>query len=424
MAKQSSSIRPDRVGEKRCPVGGFRLQTTGVSRQESQGTLSMLETTEFSPRHESPLRVGVISTFPPTRCGIGRFGASLVAALRRVDPTLDVEVLRLLPGTRAPVSTGPVVMEIDPDDSVGIRAAARRLDECDVTVIQHEFGIYGANDGEAVLDLVAAVESPKLVALHTVLPDPTERQRSIVETLAGTSRMVVLCRSAADLLRTRYTVPRDAIEIIPHGSNWSAQPVNPPPRRQLITWGLLGPGKGLERSLEAVALLRDIDPPIRYRLVGRTHPVVAERHGYAYRRMLERRVTELELSNVVEFVERYVDDDELFQLVKGSDVVVVPYDNRDQVSSGVITEAVGMGRPVVATNFPYSEEVLAKGAGIVVDHDPHAIADAIRALVDDPIAYRRAAREAARLSEELSWESVAHEYSRLIQGLAPAAATG
>ena len=383
----------------------------------------MLETSEHAPRHESLLRVGVVSTFPPTRCGIGRFASSLVAALNRIDPTLDLEVLRLLPGFTAPVPTGTVVMEIDPDNAVGIRALSRRLDECDVTVIQHEFGIYGANDGVAVLDLVAAVDSPKLVALHTVLPHPTERQRSIIETLAETSRVVVMCQSAADLLRTRYTVPNDVIEVIPHGSNWSAQPVNPQPRRQLITWGLLGPGKGVERSLEAVAMLGDVDPPIRYRIVGRTHPVVAERHGYAYRRMLEKRVMELELSDVVEFVERYVDDDELFELVKRSDIVIVPYDNRDQVSSGVITEAAGMGRPVVATKFPFSEEVLATGAGILVDHDPRAMADAIRALVDDPTAYRRAAREAARLSQELSWESVAHEYSRLIHGLAPAAAT-
>jgi len=383
----------------------------------------MLDTTEFSPRHEPPLRVGVVSTFPPTRCGIGRFASSLVAALSRVDPTLDIEVLRLLPGTMAPVAPEAVVMEIDPDNSVGIRAAGRRLGECDVTVIQHEFGIYGADDGVAVLDLVAAVESPKLVALHTVLPDPTERQRSIVETLAETSRVVVLCQSAADLLRTRYTVPHDAIEVIPHGSNWSAQPLNPQPHRQLITWGLLGPGKGVERSLEAVALLRDIDPPIRYRIVGRTHPVVAERHGFAYRTMLEKRVRELELSDLVEFVERYVDDGELFELVRRSDVVVVPYDNRDQVSSGVITEAAGMGRPVVATKFPYSEEVLATGAGVLVDHDPRSMADAIRALVEHPIAYRRAAREAAKLSRELSWKSVALEYSQLIHGLAPAAAT-
>jgi glycosyltransferase involved in cell wall biosynthesis len=234
---------------------------------------------------------------------------------------------------------------------------------------------------------------------------------------------VALCRSAANLLTSRYSISDADIEVIRHGAHWSPQPINHQPRRNLITWGLLGPGKGLEQSIEAVASLRDIDPPLRYRIVGRTHPAIVEREGFSYRRRLESLVRERDLSDVVEFVDRYVDEDELFEMVRQSDVVVVPYLNTDQVSSGVITEALACGRPVVATRFPYSEEILASGAGIVTEHDMRSIGSGIRALIEDPTLYVSASRDAAEQSERLSWKVVAGEYAQLIRSLTPARAT-
>lgn len=372
---------------------------------------------------DAPIVVGLVSTFPPTRCGIGRFASSLVASLTTIDPSLAIEVIRLECTKDSRVARGEVVMEVDPNSDVGTRAAVRHLNRCTVALIHHEYGIYGANDGSAVVDLVAGLEVPTIAVLHTVLPSPTPRQRSIVESLARNATVVVMCDSAARLLQERYSVPPEAIEVIHHGAHWQAQPVNHQPRRELITWGLLGPGKGIERSIRAVARLSDVDPPVRYRIVGRTHPAIAARHGYEYRRLLQEMVDDLGVGEVVEFVDRYVSDDELFDFVRRSDVVVVPYDNHDQVSSGVVTEAVGLGRPVVATRFPYSEEVVGQGAGIVVEHDAESLAAAIRSLLEDPVSYERAARKAAQLSSKLSWPRVAKEYSRLIQGLAPAFAT-
>jgi glycosyltransferase involved in cell wall biosynthesis len=374
-------------------------------------------------RITAPTRIGVVSTFPPTRCGIGRFSSSFVSSLSKADPSLDIEVIRLKCDKSAGVARGRVLMEIDPNSDVGIRAATRHLNRCTVAVVQHEFGIFGADDGSAVVDLVAGLKVPTVVVLHTVLSNPTPRQRSVVEELSRGAVVVVMCDSAARILNQHYSVAAASVEVIGHGAQWGAQPLNHQPRRELITWGLLGPGKGIERSIQAAALLRDIDPPIRYRIVGRTHPTIAARHGFVYRRLLEGLVDDLGVGHLVDFVDRYVSDEELFDFVRRSDVVVVPYDNHDQVSSGVITEAMGIGRPVVATRFPYSEELLTPGPGLVVDHDPESLAEAIRNLVEDPVSYRAAAEAAARLSARLSWSSVAEQYLLLIRELAPAFAT-
>jgi len=383
----------------------------------------MLDLKRWFPPPGSVSRVGVVSTFPPTRCGIGRFASSMVDALAQFDPGLEIDVVRLVNGRTASPVASRARMEIDPSSPVSIRAAGRHLGSCDVAILQHEFGIYGAEDGAAVLDLATQIDAPKVAVLHTVLPEPTARQRSIIESLSMEATIVVLCESARDLLVSGYSVDDDAIVVIPHGTHWSPQQINHSPRRRLITWGLLGPGKGLERSIAAVAELRDLDPPLHYRIVGRTHPAVAAESGFRYRRSLERLVHSLDLSHVVEFIDRYVDDVELFEMVRRSDVVVVPYDNHDQVSSGVITEAVGMARPVVATRFPYAVEILGSGRGLAVDHDVLSVARGIRELVEDPVSYRDAARAAALKSAELSWDTVAARYSRLIHRLGSARAT-
>lgn len=383
----------------------------------------MLES-RWSPPRGATARVGLVSTYPPTRCGIGRFAASLVEALEDADPDLEVDVVRLVNGReRDETVRREVAMAIDPESAVAVRSAAKHLSKCDVTVLNHEYGIFGGGDGESVLDLADQIDSPILAVLHTVLPGPTESQKSIVQRLARRATLVVLCEAARGFLANSYEVPERDVLVIPHGAHWDVQPINQPPRRELITWGLLGPGKGLERSIASVARLKDFDPSIRYRIVGRTHPMVAKRQGFAYRDSLRQLIEDLGVRDHVEFVGRYVDDRELCRLVRESDVVVVPYDNEDQVSSGVITEAIGMGRPVVATRFPYSQEMLSDGSGIVVDHDVDSLAVGVRELLGNPVTYRQAARAASLRSAVLSWDSVSLRYARVIRSLAPVRAT-
>jgi glycosyltransferase involved in cell wall biosynthesis len=187
----------------------------------------------------------------------------------------------------------------------------------------------------------------------------------------------------------------------------------------VITWGLLGPGKGLEKAIEAVAMLRDLEPRLRYRIVGRTHPVVARREGAAYRRKLEDLVISLRLDDVVEFVDRYLDDDELYRLVADSHAVVTPYETVEQVTSGVLVDAVAAGRPVVATRFPHAVEMLNGGAGLVVEHEPTSLADALRSLLEDDHLYERAVNAAASRSSEISWETGARAYADLVRSLKP-----
>ena len=111
------------------------------------------------------------------------------------------------------------------------------------------------------------------------------------------------------------------------------------------------------------------------------------------------------------FDDSYRDLADLTDLIASADVVVLPYDSADQVTSGVLVDAVAAGRPVIATAFPHAVELLASGAGIVVpQRDPHALAAAIRAVLTDRDLAASMAAEARRLAPGLSWATVARRY--------------
>lgn len=372
---------------------------------------------EAHSRYRESARIGFVSTYAPSRCGIARFTSSLVRALERVAPNFDIPVARLVESDDHRLRSSAdsaVAMEFDPNCAVSVRAAARHLGRTDLVVIQHEYGIFGEADGSAVMDLVDQIRVPIVSILHTVLTEPSRRQREIVEHLAAAGGIVVPSESARDVLETGYDVNPTEISMIPHGCAWSAAPPTQTPRRRLISWGLLGPGKGIERAITAVAALSHLEPHIHYQIVGQTHPKVLRSHGQTYRESLEQLARDLSIEDLVEFIDRYVADDELYELISAADIVLAPYDNSEQISSGVLTDALAAGRPVVATRFPHAVELLENGAGIVVDHDSVGdMAQAISSLLEDTDAYAHAAAAARSMSDEMSWDTVGASYATL-----------
>jgi glycosyltransferase involved in cell wall biosynthesis len=182
----------------------------------------------------------------------------------------------------------------------------------------------------------------------------------------------------------------------------------------VLTWGLLGPGKGIEWGIEAMAQLHDIRPAPKYHIAGQTHPKVALREGEAYRDSLGLRIRNLSLNAVVQLDGRYRDAPSLAELVSTADVVLLPYDSTDQVTSGVLIEAVAACKPVVATQFPHAVELLSGGAGVVVPHrDPTSIADALRTILTDRAVAASMSAAAEAAAPQLRWSAVAQKYREL-----------
>lgn len=355
----------------------------------------------------------VLSTFPPTACGIATFTAALCDGLAAHGA--DVSVLRL--GDR-PSSVDPrIVLGVDDGTPAARRDVAAALDAHDVAIVQHEYGIYAGPDGDAVVDIVEQVTVPTIVVAHTVLEHPTANQRAVLEAVAAAADVVVVMTEAGRLrLAAGFDVDDEKVVVIPHGAavHPSSMTTAPPDPGALLTWGLLGPGKGIEWAIDALALLDDVRPPVSYRIAGATHPKVLAHEGEAYRDMLVARAERHGLRAHVDFDAGYRGLDALAATIRRSSIVVLPYDSPDQVTSGVLVDAVAAGRPVIATAFPHAVELLASGAGIVVPRqDPAALAAAIRRVLTEPGLADRMAAEARRIGPDLAWSAVAARYARL-----------
>jgi glycosyltransferase involved in cell wall biosynthesis len=299
--------------------------------------------------------------------------------------------------------------------------SVRALNQMDVAVIQHEFGIYGGLDGYEVIEVLKGLRIPSIVVVHTVLTHPTWHQRVVFAQLTrSASAVVAMTKTARELLISNYFVDPAKIFVLPHGAPVfpETQIGNSPERPLILTWGLIGPGKGIETAIEAMALLRDLDPVPRYVVAGRTHPKVLERQGEAYRELLQRRIVELGLSANIELVSKYMSVGELTKLVSSAATVLLPYDSVDQMTSGVLIEAVTAGRPVIATRFPHATELLSDGVGIVVPHrNPQAIASALRSIFTDSALAHSLAKRAKEVGTDLKWSSVAVQYVALARAL-------
>jgi polysaccharide biosynthesis protein PslF len=362
---------------------------------------------------------GMLSTFPPTACGIATFAAALSAGL--IEHGAAVDVVRC--GSTPRLEDSLVVAALDRITPARVDESVAALNATDVVIVQHEYGIYDGVDGATVLELMSRVDRPIVLVAHTVVSDPTPGQRSVLERACSLADVVVvMTETARQRLVDGFTVDAAAVVVIPHGA--ATPPVSPSAsvsgpgrshrRPRILTWGLLGPGKGIEWAIDAFATLGDLDPAPTYTIAGATHPKVREHAGESYRQMLVDRAQRNGTSSSISFDDAYRDLESLTTLIRSADLVVLPYDSADQVTSGVLVDAVAAGCPVVSTAFPHAIELLASGAGIVVpQRDPDALASAMRAVLTDDDLRAAMAGEARRLAPDLSWAAVAGRYDAL-----------
>ena len=379
--------------------------------------------------HAQPRSFGLLGTYPPTQCGIATFTRALLRSIGAAAPDDRVGIVRVLdapPGREGP----EVVGHLRTDVSDTHARAASALNNFDVAIIQHEYGIYGGPDGDQVLAVLDQLRVPVLTVTHTVLAHPTPRQESVLRQVIDASDAVVAMTDAArDRLIDRYDVDPARVTVIRHGASTRLDPLRTLPRTDpfsvpaphsplILTWGLLGPGKGIEWAIDALPLLRSLSPLPRYVVAGQTHPRVRQQQGEAYRDKLRQRAASAGVADMLQFEDSYLNDDALTHLIHSADVVLLPYDSPEQVTSGVLVEAIAAGKPVVATAFPHAVELCATGAGIVVAHgDGAALGEALHRVLTAPDLAQRMRAEAARIAPTLRWSAVADQYRTLTAGL-------
>ncbi|GAB4222964.1 MAG: glycosyltransferase family 4 protein [Acidobacteriota bacterium] len=374
------------------------------------------------------LRIAIVSTAPPRRCGIATFAADLADAMApscgdggRVD-------LVALDDVREGYPYGPRVrFQIQADRLADYARAAEFLEinRYDAVIVQFEYGIFGGRDGAHLLRLLRDLRMPVITTVHTALLEPSPGQREVLERVADLSaRLVVISRRAGEIIRERYAVAPGRIVHIPHGIH--DVPFTDPAfykdrfdverHRVILTFGLLSPNKGIETMLEAMPRIVARHPDVVYIVLGATHPAIRRQFGEAYRQALYRKIEELGIADHVRFHDRFVDLDTLLEYLGSADIYVTPYPNREQVSSGTLAYALGSGKAIVSTPYWYAEELLADDRGVLVPfRDPGALADAIIELLDDEPRRNEIRRRAYQYGREMIWPRVGARYVELVR---------
>lgn len=370
------------------------------------------KTAVLHPSFTSRPSFGILSTFPPTACGLATFAAALAQGLSDVGID-DIGVVRIADDDGM-IFDDRVVAQLKPCSLASRINAVNALDSFDFVLIQHEYGIFGGEDGDEILDILARLSSPAIVTLHTVPPQPTPRQKMILEEIVEQAALTVtMTHIARRRLLSVCDVQRERVVTIPHGATLPrvTAPTSTPSSPMALTWGLLGPGKGIEWVIDALALVKDVTPKINYVIAGQTHPKILANEGEKYRNMLKSRAERLGVSSQVTFDPQYRSLPELLDLISEATCVVLPYDSTDQITSGVLVDAVVAGRPVVATAFPHAVELLSNGSGMIVPHkDPSAIAEALRSIATSPDLVDSMSQAAEELAPAHNWMSVAARY--------------
>jgi glycosyltransferase involved in cell wall biosynthesis len=381
---------------------------------------------------ESQVRVqttAIVSSYVPRRCGIATFAKDLRDALSAEigDRQAFAVAMDDLPqGYEYPPEVRFQVPEHLQEE---YRTAADMLNinQVDVTLIQHEYGIYGGQSGSYLLDLIRRLRMPVMSTLHTVLQEPNAGQKAVMRDVVRYSdRLVVMTGKAGGILHEVYGAPAERIVCIPHGI--PDVPFSDPAlfkeryglegRLVLLTFGLLSPGKGIEVVLRGLPQVVRQHPEAMYVVLGATHPSLLRQEGDAYRDSLERMVVELGLTDHVLFHNRYVSLDELCGYLCATDVYVTPYHNPDQITSGTLAYAMGTGRAVVSTPYWHAQELLADGRGRLVPfNDSDAIAREVNDLLGN-VDERNALRERAYAHcRPMVWKEVAKSYLAVARSL-------
>ena len=366
--------------------------------------------------------VAIVGNHPPRRCGIASFTDDVRRALVAARPDLRADVYAMDEPGSLHAYPDHVVCQISQNDLADYRAAARRINDSGAQIIcvQHEYGIFGGPAGALLFHLLDSIQLPVVVTLHTVLQHPDAEQRDVIERLAQrASKLIVMAEKGRLLLEQVHGIAREKIAVVPHGV-----PDRPladiaaakrrfgfDGRRILLTFGLLSPNKGIETMIRALPAIVAEHPDVLYVVLGATHPQLVARDGEAYRDSIVRLAQDLGVDGHVRFINEFTETEQLLDYLEAVDVYVTPYLNEAQITSGTLSYAIALGKPVVSAPYWHAVEVVTPETGALAPFGDHvAFAHEISALLADDGRRERARQGAYRLGRTMIWSRLAKAY--------------
>ena len=371
-------------------------------------------------------RIAYLSTYPPRECGIATFTKDLI------DSTNELNEFE--PTVIAVNATGSIydydsrvnwVIERDSADDYVQAANYINSSTIQLVNLQHEFGLFGGDSGEYIINFLKTIKKPVVTTLHTVHPGLSPKALEILSYVSNKSASIVVISHAAIKILKKQGISTKNCIVIPHGCPRIDFVNNEPIKTSLglknrlvtSTFGLISSGKGIEYAIRALPYVVEKAPQILYLIIGQTHPTVRKIEGEKYRNGLMKLVNDLNLEKYVRFVNRFLSKKELIRYLQATDIYLTPYVSPNQISSGALTYALGAGKATISTPYFYAQEMLANNRGILCKfNDPSSLADGITKLLDENFR-KTLQRRVYRYSRRFLWSNVARMYVDLFETL-------
>jgi glycosyltransferase involved in cell wall biosynthesis len=377
---------------------------------------------EYGTANSNIKRISFIGNYLPRQCGIATFTTDLCEAIATEYPSTTCIALPVNDTEAGYDYPARVRFELAEKDIDSYRRAADflNINNVDLVCLQFEYGIFGGKAGSHILALLRELRMPLVTTLHTILNKPDPDQRRVLEEVATLSdRLVVMSARGSEFLQEVYHVPREKIDLIPHGIP-DVPFVDPSSNKDLfgvegktvlLSFGLLSANKGIETVISALPAILARYPDLVYIVVGATHPHVIQHEGETYRLSLQWLAQEKGVESHVIFYNRFVSLEELVEFISAADIYITPYLNVQQITSGTLAYTVGAGKAVISTPYWYAEELLSEGRGLLVPfRDPEALAERVIYLLENEAERHAMRKRAYMFGRAMIWPEVSRRY--------------
>ena len=366
--------------------------------------------------------VAFLSTYPPRECGLATFTEDLVNGIS-IAGLVRPCIIAVAAGTEE-YGDSRVLYKLHQNERASYRQTAQWANtQADLLVIEHEYGIFGGESGEYILELVKNLEIPFVVTTHTVLEAPSPKQLEVLRVLGQLcDKVVTMAESSVPILTGTYGIAPGKIVVIPHGvpsiqvgTRKNLKASHGLKDKQVISsFGLLSPDKGIEYGIEAIAKVAADFADVVYLVLGKTHPAVKQKSGESYRQSLVNLAENLGVRDNVRFVDQYLTKEEVVTYLHMSDIYMTPYLSKEQAVSGTLAYAVGSGRVVVSTPYRYAREMLGEGRGMLAEfRDSDSLASCLGHILHNPLQKRAMEQKTLAVGRMMTWDKVGGSYAQM-----------
>ncbi len=376
------------------------------------------------------MKLAYIGTYPPRECGIGTFTMNLyISMIENNGITKD-----LIDGFIVAMNDHDQTYDYPEEVKLTIRQEHQRdylsavkfinLSGADLCILEHEFGIFGGQDGVYILSLLHRLEIPLIVTIHTIIKTPSYNEKVILmEICRMANKIIVMSHKAIEFLTGIYNVEREKIVFVDHGvpdiqfsQIQAKKEFHLENKKVLLTFGFIGRNKGIETAIKALPKVVEKYPDVLYMVLGKTHPNVLRYSGEEYRNYLQHLVKSLNLKNHVFFLNEYINQKELFKYLSAADIYITPYINEAQITSGTLSYAIGVGSAVVSTPYWHAAELLADGRGMLFDfNDSNGLSSILMELLDNPDILKNLRKKAYDYGRKITWPKTGEKYIEVVQ---------